>query len=291
MSTSPIQLLKTAFVTYHHADLPKARQFLLDFGMTIAAEDPGKAIHFKGYGVEPFVYVARASKTGQSYFGGATYVVDSYAELERASKLDSCTRPLRDLEGPAGGKIVTLTDPVGHMVHLIHGWQEKDAEAKDLEKLTVNYEDEKPRKGRFQRLEPGPAPVFRWGHYGVTYPEGKYEQMFEWYTSTISLTPSDIVFREEKPITCFFHIDRGQEYTDHHAFFFKMVKPNGKPDVAHAAFEVHDFDVQQLGHQYLTDKGYKLCWGVGRVCIDPFHAAIRIGALLTFGSTYLEVRW
>lgn len=43
-----------------------------------------------------------------------------------------------------------------------------------------------------------------------------------------------------------------------------MVKPGDRPSVAHAAFEVHDFDVQQLGHQHLTRKGYELCWGVGR---------------------------
>jgi hypothetical protein len=36
--------------------------------------------------------------------------------------------------------------------------------------------------------------------------------------------------------------------------------------VAHSAFEVHDFDTEQLGHSYLESKGYELCWGVGRVC-------------------------
>jgi len=265
MSSSPIQLLKTAFVAYHHADLAKARQFFLDFGMSIADEVPGETIYFKGYGVEPFVYVARQSESGSSYFDGAAYVVDSLEELQRAAKLDSCIGPIQALEGPAGGKTLTLKDPAGHFVHLIHGWREKAAEPLDLKKLVINFEDEKPRKGKFQRFRPGPAPVFRWGHYGVTYPEGKYEEMFDWYTKTISLTPSDIVFRGEKPITCFFHIDRNEEYTDHHAFFFKMVKPGDKPNVAHAAFEVHDFDIQQLGHQHLTDKGYELCWGVGRV--------------------------
>lgn len=265
MASKAIQLLKTAFVTYYHADLSAAKKFFLDFGMGIAAETPGEVIYFKGYGVEPFIYVARQSQTGMSYFGGAAYVVDGKDEFHRATQLASCTGTARDLDGPAGGEIVTLKDPAGHLVHLIHGWQEKPAEPMQLEKLTVNYEDEKPRKGKFQRFKPGPAPVFRWGHYGVTYPEGKYEEMFEWYTSTISLAPSDIVFRGGKPITCFFHVDRGAEYADHHAFFFKMVKPGNKPDVAHAAFEVHDFDVQQLGHQYLTDQGYELCWGVGRV--------------------------
>jgi hypothetical protein len=265
MASKPIQLLKTAFVIFYHADLSAARKFFLDFGMNIAHEVPGELIYFKGYGVEPFIYVAAQSKTGASYFGGAAYVVDSKEELQRAAQLESCTEPLRELQGPAGGEIVTLTDPAGHLVHLIHGWTEKAAEPQGLERLTFNYEDEKPRKGKFQRFEPGPAPVFRWGHYGVTYPEGTYETMFEWYTKTISLAPSDIVFRGEKPITCFFHVDRGEEYADHHAFFFKSVKPGNKPSVAHAAFEVHDFDVQQLGHQYLTEQGYELCWGVGRV--------------------------
>ena len=265
MSSTPIQLLKTAFVAYYHADLAKARQFFLDFGMGIADEIPGETIYFKGYGVEPFVYVAQQSKSGSSYFDGAAYVVDSLEELQRAAGFESCTGPIRDLDGPAGGKTVTLKDPAGHLVHLIHGWQEKAAEPLDLEKLIINFEDEKPRKGKFQRFRPGPAPVFRWGHYGVTYPEGMYEEMFEWYTKTISLIPSDIVYRGEKPVTCFFHIDRNEEYTDHHAFFFKMVKPGDKPKVAHAAFEVHDFDIQQLGHNFLTDKGYELCWGVGRV--------------------------
>jgi hypothetical protein len=226
------------------------------------------------YGVEPFVYIAGQSKTGTSYFGGAAYIVDSKEELQRAAQLESCTETLRDLQGPAGGEIVTLTDPAGFLVHLIHGWTEKAAEPQGLERLTINYEDEKPRKGKFQRFETGPAPVFRWGRCCITYPGGTYEDMFDWYTQTLSLAPSDIVFRGEKPITCFFHVDRGEEYSDHHAFFFKSVKPGNKPGVAHAAFEVHDFDVQQLGHQYLTEQGYELCWGVGRISRTRIRARL-----------------
>ena len=54
--------------------------------------------------------------------------------------------------------MVTLTDPVGHKVHLIHGQSpQQDPRDPQLEKLTLNYEDEKPRKGWFQRFEPGSA--------------------------------------------------------------------------------------------------------------------------------------
>jgi catechol 2,3-dioxygenase-like lactoylglutathione lyase family enzyme len=260
-----IRLQKTAFVIYYHASLAAARKFLLDFGMSIVQETQGQEIFFAGYGSEPFLYVARQAE-GDSSFDGAAYEVESRTELERAVEEYGAT-PISSLGAPGGGEIVTLTDPVGHKVHLVYGQTPKTAQNLHLEKLTINYEDEKPRKGIFQRFKPGPAPVHRWGHYGVTYPDGTYQQMYDWYTTTLALTPSDVVYKDDKPITCFFHIDRGLEFTDHHAFFFKRVKPSQTPSVAHAAFEVHDFDIQQLGHQYLKSKGYELCWGVGRVSL------------------------
>lgn len=209
-SPGPIKLLKTAFVDYHHANLPKVKDFLRDFGLDVAHENPDGTTFFKGYGTEPFIYIARPSPNGSSSFGGAAYVVEGESELERAAQLKDAEGPIRNLEGPAGGRAVTLRDPAGHAVHLIHGWQETTASPPHLQKLIINFEDDKPRKGKFQRFEPGPAPVFRWGHYGVTYPEGLYEQMYSWYTTVISLAPSDIVYRGEKSVTCFFHVDRGE---------------------------------------------------------------------------------
>lgn len=32
----------------------------------------------------------------------------------------------------------------------------------------------------------------------------------------------------------------------------------------HTSYETHDFDTQVLGHDWLREKGYKNCWGVGR---------------------------
>lgn len=259
----PIRLVKTAFVIYHHADYDKALKFLNDFGLKVAETRPDE-VFLKGYGTEPFVYICRSAPSSISSFGGAAYVVSSREELQRAADLPGATRIAR-LDAPGGGEIVSLTDPAGHSVHLVYGQEEKLEEPLGLEKLVVNYEDEKPRVGKFQRFEPGPAPVYRWGHYGVTYPEEVgYERMFAWYTEVIGLAPSDFVQRDGRPVTCFFHIDREKEFSDHHSFFFKPVKPGQEPGVAHAAFEVHDFDVQQLGHNYLESRGYQLCWGVGR---------------------------
>ena len=264
VSDPRVRLAKTAFVEYYHADLAKANQFLLDFGLKVVGKcQDGEKVFYAGYGVEPFCYIAVRSKDGTSYFGGAAYVVESREELETATRIKNASK-ISKLEAPGDGEIVTLTDPAGFSVYLVFGQQEKELEQPELEKLVVNFEDEKPRLGRFQRFKPGPAPVHRWGHYGLTYTEGQYQTMFDWYTTNLALTPSDIIYLEDKPVTAFFHVDRGLHYTDHHAFFFKGAKAGDAPSVAHAAFEVHDFEIQQLGHQFLADQGHSLCWGVGR---------------------------
>jgi hypothetical protein len=261
-----IRLKKTSFVVYSHADLEQAVQFLQDFGMRVVHRtDDGTQVFLSGYGPDPFVYIAKQANGPVSSFGGAAYAVEDRVELEKAAKIPGASA-ISTMNAPGGGEIVTLHDPAGHPVHLVYGQQEKGEEKSDLRKriLEVNYEDDKPRKGKFHRFQPGPAPVYKWGHYGVTYPDGGYQAMYDWYTSTLALSPSDFVYHEEKPVTVFFHIDRGEDYTDHHAFFFKRTKPDLQPHVAHAAFEIHDFDTQQLGHDYLSSKGYDICWGVGR---------------------------
>ncbi|KAH7085831.1 Glyoxalase/Bleomycin resistance protein/Dihydroxybiphenyl dioxygenase [Paraphoma chrysanthemicola] len=257
-----IRILKTAFITYTHKDLAKARKFLLDFGLVITEERAGKEIFFRGYGSEPFIYRA-IQADGESTFGGGAFEVESRTELEKAAKIHGATN-VYALDTPGGGEAVTLTDPAGYKIHLVFGQKTRIPDGSNREKLTINYLDEKPRLGKFQRIPPGPAPVWRWSHVGVAYPIGMYQEMFDWYTKKLSFAPSDILQRDGKSSTCFLHIDRGLEFTDHHAFFIKSAKPNQTPNVAHAAFEVHDLDVQQLGHKHLASQGYDLCWGVGR---------------------------
>ncbi|OAP57297.1 hypothetical protein AYL99_08035 [Fonsecaea erecta] len=266
-----VRLVKTAFVTYYHRDVHKASKFLLDFGFEVAEQRGDEVIFFKGYGPDPYCYVARrAGEWEEPRFGGAAYLVESAAELEKASRNIPGASAISKLDAPGGGGIITLTDPVGHLVHLVHGIQEKPSEPpadknKNLQKLVVNYEDEKRRAGKWQRFQPGPAPVHKWGHYGVSYPPGRHQDMVDWYTGHLALAVSDKVTIGGQDAVTFFHIDRGLEYTDHHSFYIKPTRGDEeKPDVAHSAFEVHDYDVQQLAHNYLESKGYKLSWGVGR---------------------------
>lgn len=64
-----------------------------------------------------------------------------------------------------------------------------------------------------------------------------------------------------RDVGSFLHLDRGDEVVDHHCLLFFE---GPKFHVHHSSYEVHDFDIQSLGHQWLKDKGYNQLWGVGR---------------------------
>ncbi|EIT83398.1 hypothetical protein AO1008_00396 [Aspergillus oryzae 100-8] len=161
-----------------------------------------------------------------------------------------------------GGFLATLTDPEEFPVNLMFG--QKPAEKGAIpEKLTINYEEEKPRIRKFQGFTPGPAAVHKLGHFGLC--TGKFEELVHFYTTTFNIVPTDFLYVEKdgrrKNVALFAHIDRGDDYVDHHSFFMST---NASSHVHHCSFEVHDFDTQKLGHQWLTDEKYKSVWGVGR---------------------------
>jgi hypothetical protein len=171
-----------------------------------------------------------------------------------------------------------LEDPEGFPINLIYG-QEKAQVGTLPSKLLVNDVVETPRKREFQRFKPGPAAVHKLGHYGLCVQD--FPTQLDWYTRNFNLVPTDILYvddanaktsemssgtgsplpKDKKEVAIFCHIDRGQDYVDHHTFFMSS---NKTAHVHHASFEVHDFDTQNLGHQWLASKGYESVWGVGR---------------------------
>jgi hypothetical protein len=73
---------------------------------------------------------------------------------------------------------------------------------------------------------------------------------------------TQVVYNEEGvDITVFCRLDRGKKQVDHHSFFF-FQGPEYR--VHHTSYETYDYDTQFLGHDWLREKGYKNCWGVGR---------------------------
>ncbi|KAB5566207.1 Glyoxalase/Bleomycin resistance protein/Dihydroxybiphenyl dioxygenase [Coniochaeta sp. 2T2.1] len=253
-----IKLVRIAHVYYTHKDLDVAKQFLLDFGFSIA-DDRGDTVYFKGYGTEPFVYCAR--KGPENEFGGAGFVVESLEDLELASRTLPKASAVEDSDAPGGGKRVTFRDPVDDFpFHLVYG-QTPVPMSKHLPELDYNLPQVKNRAvNKTQRFKKGPSPVHKLGHFGCCVTD--FAKTFEFYTTRFNLKPSDLVHNAEgKDITTFLHLDRGMEQVDHHTFFFFE---GPKYHVHHSSFEVHDFDIQALGHQWLREKDYDLVWGVGR---------------------------
>ncbi|KAK4862427.1 hypothetical protein LT330_002560 [Penicillium expansum] len=255
---SQIRLVKLAHMRYQHPDLDEITIFLEDFGMTIAKKTDDE-IWYRGYGVDPYVYYA---KKGTKKFLGGAFEVESYQDLEKATKLPTAGEIQELTDAPGGGYMVTLTDPDGFAMNLFCG-QTTVTPSTYPEKLVVNYETEKPRVRQFQRFQPGPAAVHKLGHYGVC--TKNFEGLVEFYTKNFNIVPTDFLYVEvegkKKNVSLFAHIDRGDKHVDHHSFF---VSSNPTSHVHHCSFEVHDFDTQKLGHQWLAKKNYKSVWGVGR---------------------------
>lgn len=227
----------------------------------VESEDKSLTRFYRGYGTDPYVYVAK--KTKEAQFLGGSWLVATEADLEVASMLAGARKNggIVSLSSrPGGGRQVTIEDPDGFPINLIYGQKSVEPLPGPDTKL-VNFPHTKPRPvGKFQRFQQGACPIHMLGHYGQSVKD--FSVSYEWYTTTFNFVASDILHADDgKEVGVFLHIDLGKVPTPHHSFFF-MEMP--KQHVHHSSYEVHDADSQMLGHQYLESKGHELCWGVGR---------------------------
>ncbi|PQE12303.1 trihydroxytoluene oxygenase protein [Rutstroemia sp. NJR-2017a BVV2] len=257
-----VRLVKLSHMRYQHKDMEKIAVFMHDFGMRIVKKTDEK-IWFGGYGEDHYVYVVERG-TEDKFLGGV-YLVESEADLEKASQISGASA-IEDLnDAPGRGRLVTVLDPEGFPVNLIFGQDPVPASQLHIpEKLVYNFEDEKKRINKFQRFKEGPAAVHKLGHYGLCVRD--FVTQWKFYVNNFNLVPTDWLYIDEpdgnkRDVALFAHIDRGEDYVDHHTFFLST---NKSSHVHHCSFEVHDFDTQLLGHKWLAKRGYKSVWGVGR---------------------------
>lgn len=272
MASPKITVTRLAYVHYAHPTLARALEFLLDFGMEVERND-GDTVYLRGYSEQPFIYTASQSSDGKRHFLGATWEVASFADLEVAANHSSAVPAgITDSSAPGGGRTVTLIDPLGNPLHFIHGQTLRSTTSTGTLEPTphpANASTSKPRQGQFRRFSPGPSPVHKVGHYGYTIPASSFDTTLAWYLQTVNLKRSDTIYspitgRDE---TVFTHIDLGQTYTDHHAFFLASspaLPPSSSGHIHHTSFETNDLDTQVLGHYHLRNNSWTNCWGVGR---------------------------
>ncbi|KAJ5365230.1 Glyoxalase/Bleomycin resistance protein/Dihydroxybiphenyl dioxygenase [Penicillium concentricum] len=255
-----IHLKKLSHMRYQHPDLEETHRFMTHFGMQVAKKVKDE-IWYRGYGSDQYVYYARK---GPKQFLGGTFEALSQEDFNKAASLPTAS-PVQDLsDAPGGGFLVTITDPEGFPFNVAFGQKPIDAGVKHPEQVVLNYTGDKARRREFNRFEPGPAGVHKLGHFGLC--TQQFDELVKFYTSTFNLVPTDLLYIEKdghkKNVSMFAHIDLGDTLTDHHSFFLSA-SPGGA-HVHHCSFEVHDFDTQHLGHQWLAQRGYNSVWGIGR---------------------------
>jgi hypothetical protein len=263
-----VRIVKISHMRYQHPDLDRITTFLADFGMFIARRTDDR-IWFRGYGNDQYVYYAQR---GEKKFLGGTFEVEDMAQLDKATQIAGAGPIISLDDSPGGGHMVALHDLDGFPINLIYG-QAPAQTGTYPEKIVYNYEDDKPRIRCFNRFEPGPAAVHKLGHYGLCTQD--FERLLSWYTKNFNFAPTDFLYEPhegdnvggrssgygKRDVGVFMHVDRGSQPVDHHTLFLTK---NQTRHVHHASFEVHDFDTQHLGHQWLVGKGYQSVWGIGR---------------------------
>ncbi|KAF2102971.1 glyoxalase family protein [Rhizodiscina lignyota] len=266
-----INLQRLSYVIYEHPDMESFERFAEDFGFESVGKAGGRDVFFRGYGPDPFVYVARLSPNGSpKRFYGAGFVARTAQDFDRACQMQGAE--VKDVSHrPGSGKMVSVPDPNGFVIEIVYGQEEKIVPRQGISVVEggrpiVNGAVQKSRKGVFNRMSSNPAKVHKIGHFG--YMTDNYKDTCAWYGGHFNLKASDIVHRpgdESAELMCFFHLDLGAEYSDHHCLLVAGHHGNGSGTrIHHSSFEVEDLDTQMMGHQWLAEKGYKPMWGVGR---------------------------
>lgn len=283
---SKVQLDRPGHVVFEYEDLEKFDQFAKDFGMIKAYQD-SDTILYRGYGKDPYTYVARKSSGGNRFIAGA-WVAQSQADFDKAASIPGAvTLPLSPY--PGGGQQAVLKSPAGFEIRVVYGVEERkpdeiipSAQAEQVGPLNGSYVKKRLGRfsnanhakiswliiwceGEFQRFHIGPAMIHKLGHYGFVVPN--WDEEVRWYTSHFNLVPTDVQHlkdNENLDVLTFLHLDLGERYSDHHSLFFSRARPDEKPHLHHTSFEIEDFDTQLLGHEWLASKSYHCVWGVGR---------------------------
>lgn len=121
---SKISLQRLSYVIYEHPDVVKFLTFAEDFGFELAAKSENEEVFFRGYGPDPFLYVARPASGSAPKFHGAGFVARSAIDFQKACNFPSAQ--LVDVSHrPGGGKMVRITDPNGYVVEIVHGQEER----------------------------------------------------------------------------------------------------------------------------------------------------------------------
>jgi catechol 2,3-dioxygenase-like lactoylglutathione lyase family enzyme len=244
-----------AYLVFERPDLARAEDFLDDFGLVLASRTRD-VLHMRAAAPSPFCY--RVQRGPAARFVGAGFLVETRAELERLATLQGASRIERSGD-PGGGERVTLRDPSGFAVEVVHGQAPADA-IPAREPLALNVGGGRSRINQGQRPAAEPPEVMRLGH--VVIEVADFQATCAWYTRHLGFIPSDVqVLPDGAPAVVFMRLDRDATPTDHHTL---TIAQGLRPAYNHSAYEVVDADAVGMGQRVLRDRGWSHAWGIGR---------------------------
>jgi catechol-2,3-dioxygenase len=249
-----IKIIDIAYVRVRVADLDRAQQFLVDFGMVSSARTP-TALYMRGTGKAHHIHVV---ELGEPKFLGVAFRAAALADLHTLSRAAGASA-VEPIDEPGGGHRVMLTDPDGNRVEVVHGMAELPALSQDVLPLN-DAADGLRRVGTLSRHTRRAAKVVRIGHAVIRSHNPRH--MVQWYQDMFGLLCSDEVLTPTGQLALSFNrVDRGDEYVDHHVL---LIDIGPKAGLNHAAYEIGGIDDLMLGHEHLKSKGHESVWGVGR---------------------------
>jgi catechol 2,3-dioxygenase-like lactoylglutathione lyase family enzyme len=244
------------YVRHAVPDIDAAMGFMTDFGLHVSARTDS-ALYMRGAATTHHIYIAEAGATSQGVGVGLRA-----ASLDDLAKVAAETgAPVVRRDEPGGGSQVTLADPAGNRVDVIHGMEALDP-LPTRAPIDINASGRHIRCNHSVRLARGPAHVSRLGHVALYVPDLVTSLAF--YCDWLGMKVADAYYAgtEDDRIAAFLRCGLGRRFTDHHTLALAQLP---KPGFDHISFEVLDWDDLMIGHDHMQRIGkYKHCWGVGR---------------------------
>ncbi|KAL2126132.1 hypothetical protein VTI74DRAFT_1636 [Chaetomium olivicolor] len=153
---SKVQLARPSHIYVDHPNLDEFAKFAVDFGFVEEARTKD-CIYYRGYGRDPYCYVASKSKDGKPRFRGAAFVAQSQEEFDKAAKIEGA-RVGSIAYAPGGGEIITFNRPDDTYFHVVFGQKEREPDPQEPsathdELGPFNKPFQKPRRGKQIRPE------------------------------------------------------------------------------------------------------------------------------------------
>ncbi|KAL1887281.1 hypothetical protein Sste5346_010312 [Sporothrix stenoceras] len=192
VNSGRVILARPVWAHYGHVDTEKAHKFAIDFGLTeTSRSSTPERIYYKGYNDQPVIYVSE--KTAHPTYFGSAMEAATEEDLEHATKVPGAG-PIRNSEFPGGGKVVTIMDPDGIPFHVVYGYEKVPVGPTPIAAEAYNnaqlHDDEKARRGKYQRLPKGPSAVFKLGHFG--HMSSDVGAISAWYMQHFNIRAMDV---------------------------------------------------------------------------------------------------